>query len=372
MSSTADFVQVYSWAIKLGLIIFIALVLSLAEYIMYRKYLPVAHRKNHRWRKIVVTALHGPFICYVWLMVITIIFEILSGKVGFDGTITFWLNMGRHLLTLLFLLWFVMRFIRQWEKSFVSAVENGHKKTFRDATSVNALAQVFRVVSIIIIFLMMMSTAGFKISTLLAAGGIGGLALSFAAKDTLANFIGGLMVYWDRPFSVGDWVASPDRKIEGTVINIGWRLTTIRTFDKRPLYVPNATFSTISVENPSRMLNRRIKTLVGVRYDDASKVAAIVKDITDMLANHPDIDTTQTWFVRLVEFGSSSLNILIYTFTKTTEWLKFQAIQEDVFLKIIDIVGKHGAEFAFPTSTIHVPEGIKTFNEEVNELRSLR
>ena len=91
----------------------------------------------------------------------------------------------------------------------------------------------------------------------------------FAAKDLLANFFGGLTIYLDRPFAVGDWIRSPDREIEGTVERIGWRLTLIRTFDKRPLYIPNAVFTTIAVENPSRMHNRRIYETIGIRYDDA-------------------------------------------------------------------------------------------------------
>ena len=164
------------------------------------------------------------------------------------------------------------------------------------------------------------------------------------------------MVYMDRPFSIGDWISSPDKDIEGTVEQIGWRSTRIRTFDKRPLYVPNAIFSTVAIQNPSRMTNRRIKTSVGVRFQDAPKIAAIVADIDEMLHNHPDIDTRQTCFVRLNEFGENSLNILVYTFTKTTEWVKFQAVQEDVFLKIIDIIyNKHNASMAFPTRTLELP-----------------
>ncbi len=348
---------------------------TLVEYFLSKKYLPKARTQNKRWRQIVITSLHGPFIFYVWLIVVSLVIEIVSAKIGFNGRFIDMISPVRRFLTLIFLFWFVMRFIRAWESNFIAVVNGGGKKTFQDSTSVNAIAQLFRVIAIIVILLMILSTAGIKISTLLAFGGIGGLALSFAAKDTLANFIGGLMIYWDRPFSVGDWVSSPDRNIEGTVINIGWRLTAIRTFDKRPLYVPNAAFSTISVENPSRMLNRRIKTVVGIRYNDSAKVSAIVDDITKMLSEHPEIDTTQTLFVRLIEFGSSSLNILIYTFTKTTEWVKFQTVQEDVFLKMIEIVAKHGAQFAFPTSTIEIPQGIETFNkinEDVDEPRSLR
>ena len=87
------------------------------------------------------------------------------------------------------------------------------------------------------------------------------------------------MIYLDRPFSVGDWIRSPDKEIEGTVEDIGWRLTRIRTFDKRPLYIPNSIFASISVENPSRMSNRRIYEKIGIRYDDVSKMNTIVTEV---------------------------------------------------------------------------------------------
>ena len=82
---------------------------------------------------------------------------------------------------------------------------------------------------------------------------MGGIAVGFAARDLLANFLGGLSIFMDRPFAVGDWIRSPDREIEGTVEDVGWRVTRIRTFDQRPLYVPNSVFSTVALENPSRL-----------------------------------------------------------------------------------------------------------------------
>ena len=157
----------------------------------------------------------------------------------------------------------------------------------------------------------------------------------------------------NRPFKVGDWIRSPDKPIEGTVEYIGWRVTRIRTFDKRPLYVPNGSFLTISVENPSRMTNRRIKTNVGIRYQDAEKMDTIVDDVKSMLMKHPEIDTNQTLIVNMVEFGASSLNFMVYTFTKTTNWVKFQEVQHDVFLKILAIIDSHDAECAFPTQTLY-------------------
>ena len=136
--------------------------------------------------------------------------------------------------------------------------------------------------------------------------------------------------------------------------HIGWRLTRIRTFDKRPLYVPNSVFANIAVENPQRMTNRRIYETIGIRYDDAGKMAAITRDVKQMLREHPEMDTNQTMIVNFVAFAPSSLDFFVYTFTKTTDWIRFHEIKEDVMLKILEIIERHGAESAFPTSTIHI------------------
>ena len=162
------------------------------------------------------------------------------------------------------------------------------------------------------------------------------------------------MVFLDRPFSVGDWIRSPDKSIEGTVEEIGWRLTRIRTFDARPLYVPNATFTSISVENPSRMTNRRIKETIGVRYDDVAVLEDILRDVKEMLKNHEAIDQRKTLMVNFNEFGPSSLDFFIYTFTRTTVWTEYHQIKQDVLLKIAAIIEGHGAEIAFPTRTVHL------------------
>ena len=167
-----------------------------------------------------------------------------------------------------------------------------------------------------------------------------------------------MMIYLDRPFAVGDWIRSPDREIEGTVEAIGWRLTRIRTFDKRPTYVPNSIFTSITVENPSRMTSRRIYETIGIRYDDVDKMEDIVKDVKQMLLEHSEIDTHQTMIVNFNKFAPSSLDFFVYTFTKTTQWVKFHEIKQDVMLRIIRIIESHGAQCAFPTSTIHVPESV--------------
>ena len=236
--------------------------------------------------------------------------------------------------------------INQFEKSQI--------KKGRDVTSARILSLIIKITIIVVIILLYGENFGMSLSGLLTFGCIVVIAVVMAGKDILSNFFSGIMLYFDRPFSIGDWVRSPDRNIEGTVAEIGWRMTKITTFDHRPLYVPNSVFSSIRVENPGRMSNRRINTVVGLRYEDAGKIGVIVDAIRQMLQNHSDIDQQQTLLVYFNGFGDSSLNIMVYCFTRTTVWEEWLAVQQQVYLNIIDIVQSHGADFAFPSQTLYL------------------
>jgi MscS family membrane protein len=264
------------------------------------------------------------------------------------------LELVRKLSFVVLIMMFLVQFISLAETRILDKLkaEKSSDQTQLDPTTLHALAKLIRLAIVISSVLVALPTIGIEITALLAFGGVGGIAIGFAAQDLLSNFFGGLMIYLDRPFAIGDWVRSPDREIEGTVEAIGWRLTVVRTFNKRPLYIPNAVFNTIVVENPSRMTNRRINEKVGIRYKDSDKMSTIVNDVKEMLKNHEDIDATQTLIVNFTGYGASSLDFFFYTFTKTTNWIRFHEVKEDVMLKVVDIVHKNGADFAFPTTTL--------------------
>lgn len=254
--------------------------------------------------------------------------------------------------------WFVLRLIRIRENQILK----GKVETKADQTTISVIFKLLRISTVVVTCLVVFQTLGVSISGIVAFGGLGGAAVAFASKDLLANFFGGFMVFLDKPFVVGDWIRSPDQSIEGTVENIGWRVTRIRTFDKRPLYVPNSVFTQISLENPSRMTHRRIYETIGVRYSDFSQVEAICDDIQEMLKTHVDIDDGQTMMVNFNRFADSSLEFFIYCFTHTTHWQTFHRIKQDVLLRIGVIINKHGAEIAFPSRSLymenHVPVAI--------------
>lgn len=311
-------------------------------------------RTDNLWDDILLHALRRPAIGFIWLQGVYWAAEVAHAYS--DAEIFSANDILLELGFIVILVWTLFGAIKKAERILSSPLR---MKEPMDYTTVRAISKLLRAVVAITALLTVMQSLGYSISGVLAFGGVGGIAVGFAAKDLLANFFGGFIIHMDQPFKVGDWVRSPDREIEGTVEEIGWRLTTIRTFDKRPLYVPNAAFTQIAVENPSRMKNRRIFETIGIRYADVREMSDIVSEIRQMLKDHEEIDTDQTLIVNFLKFNNSSLDIMVYTFTKTIEWVKYHEIKQDVLLKISDIIESYGAEVAFPTRTLHVADSAR-------------
>jgi MscS family membrane protein len=350
----------WGWVIQVFIVVFGVLFLNF----LLRRMLNRLHKRLSRtqtpWDDALIDAARRPLTWVVWVVGLSFAVEIvrdISQLTIFDlvGPV-------RDVGVVACLAWFLIRLISRAEQNLVALRSEGGREY--DRTTMDAIAKLLRASVVITAALVTMQTLGFSISGVLAFGGIGGIAVGFAAKDLLANFFGGLMIYLDRPFAVGDWIRSPDRNIEGTVEKIGWRLTCIRTFDKRPLYIPNNIFTSIALENPSRMSHRRIYETIGVRYEDAAQMGAIVDEVKAMLLEHPEIDTSQTLIVNFNKFAPSSLDFFVYTFTHTTNWVRYHEIKHDVLLKILDIITAKGAEVAFPTSTVHLPEAVARFKQQ--------
>ncbi len=319
----------------------------------------LAGKTENLWDDALLEAARVPIRLVLWVVGISIAIEIMEAAA--PSAIFEYLPEARRVAFVFILALLCTRIIRNVEHN---VVDPSRMRKPMDQTTARAIGKLLRLSVIITATLVLMQTLGYSVSGVLAFGGVGGIAIGFAAKDLLANFFGGMMIYLDKPFVVGDWVRSPDRQIEGTVEDIGWRLTRIRTFDKRPLYIPNSMFASIVVENPSRMLNRRINETLGIRYDDWDKMEAICRDVREMLEQHEEIDTRQTLMVNFDSYGDSALQFFIYTFTKTTEWVRYHQIKQDVLLKIMAIVDGHGAEFALPTRTLHLQSAVAQMTPE--------
>ena len=343
-----------SWVVQVFVTVLATAVLAFGARRFLARLQATFARTPSVWDESFIEALGPPLRACIWIAGIAFAIEIIQNEAG--AAIFEAVDPIRDVGLIATVAWFAVRFIRIAEVNFIA--DRQAKGQPFDRATLDAIVKLLRLSVLITAFLVALQTLGFSISGVLAFGGIGGIAVGFAAKDLLANFFGGLMIYLDRPFAVGDWVRSPDRQIEGTVERIGWRQTVIRGFDTRPLYIPNSAFSSIAVENPSRMRNRRIYETIGIRYEDAGAMGAVVADVEAMLRAHDDIDADSFLMVNFNAFAPSSLDFFIYCYTRTTQWAEYHGVKQDVLLRIIEIIDRHGAEIAFPTSTVHVPAGL--------------
>ena len=337
--------------VPIGALVFAALTVMgvVGHYAIYRivrRLTKAADRTETQWDDVVLYAIFPPI---QWVMWVVLGLLSLSLFPALDGIREALLRLSDTALLLLFG-WLAHRLSGGIEEELLG--EHRGALASSDRATISAVARLSRIVLWVIAGIMILQSLGVSVSGLLAFGGVGGIAVGFAARDLLANFLGGLSIFMDRPFAVGDWIRSPDREIEGTVEDVGWRVTRIRTFDQRPLYVPNSVFSSVALENPSRMLNRRIYETIGIRYDDAGAMEQIVAEVKEMLVAHDDIDQGKTLMVNFVAFGASSLDFFIYCFTRTTDWATYHGVKQDVLVKILKIIEGQGAEVAFPTRTV--------------------
>ena len=256
--------------------------------------------------------------------------------------------------------WFILRCISRVEE----ASEGGDRQQaalklpqFLEKLShrdMQLLLVFLRVAGGLLIGLLLLNAAGVSIAGLLAFGGAGGLIIGFAAREILADIIAGFLVVWTDEFEVGEWIKLRNTDIEGTIERYDLRYTLIRTFDRRPLFVPNSIIIKHVIENPTRMTHRRIFEYAGLRYCDIGRLPQVLADIRQMLTDHPGIDSRQIQLVAFDRFGASAIEFYVYCMTSSTNWQEAVACKEDVLLKVAEIVEKNGAEFAFPTTTLHV------------------
>ena len=190
------------------------------------------------------------------------------------------------------------------------------------------------------------------IAGLISGLGIGGVALAFAAKDTVANLFGSLTVLVDRPFEIGDWIITDG--VEGSVETVGMRSTRVRTFYNSLVTVPNSNLTTAVVDNMGRRRYRRIKTMLGLEYDTPpEKIEAFCEGVRELIRRHP-YTRKDYYHVYLNQLSASSLDVLLYCFIECPDWAVELRERQRLFLDILKLAGELGVSFAFPTQTLHL------------------
>lgn len=224
------------------------------------------------------------------------------------------------------------------------------------------LQWVFKALKVMIVFIgaaVILEMWGIAVGPLLAGLGLFGAAVALGAQDLFKNLIGGITILAEKRFAPNEWIVV-DGVVEGVVEEIGFRSTKIRRFDKAPMHVPNAQLSDAALTNFSRMTHRRIKWVIGVEYRTTVEQLKIIRDgimnyilETDEICNPEDVHTHT--FVRIDSFNNSSIDILVYCFTKTTVWGEWLEVKEKLAMRVKEIVeDEAGAGFAFPSQSLYL------------------
>lgn len=214
------------------------------------------------------------------------------------------------------------------------------------------IEQILKIVVILIGFVMVLQEFGYDPSGLIAGLGLGGLAFALAAKDTLSNFFGSIMILTDKPFQVGDYVDF--KGYEGTVEMIGFRSTHVRLMDKSIVQIPNGILASEPLRNFSRRDRRRVHFTVGITYEcTPAMMKAAITAVEDVISGQPRIHQDVV-VVRFSKFAESALEIMVHCYAATNVWAEWLEIQEGVLLAVYERFGQLGIPFAYPAMTVHM------------------
>ena len=232
----------------------------------------------------------------------------------------------------------------------------GEKYDFLTPTLRNWIFRTLKFIAYLVGVVSVLELWGVDAASIIAGLGLFSVALALGAQNFFKNLIGGLLIIGEKRFKQGDWI-NIEGVAEGEVEKIDFRSTLIRRFDKAPIFVPNSVLSDSEIINFSEMPFRRIRFNVGLIYQTTPEtILNIRKDIEDYVAKNDDLVNADeaTTTIRVTQFNDSSIDLLIYCFTKSTRWYDYTKAKEDLILEIIKIVKNNGSDFAYPTHTIHL------------------
>lgn len=343
-------VQSYLWFLGIILLAFIfkriiSKKLSNAFYDGFKKYFPEIEAIDSFFSLLI-----KPIEYLIVIIAVSIAVNVLEFPPAQEGkrSIDEILNLVVQFGIVLNITWIILRIIDFIAFVLTKKAEKTQSKA--DDQIIQFVKETLKIITYIFSLLFILGAVfNFNISTLIAGLGIGGLAVAFAAKDTIENLIASLIIFMDKPFIIGDYIKVGN--IDGIVEKIGFRSTRIRTLEKSYLTLPNKTLVNEKLDNLTLRTSYRAKLHIRLTYETTTEqIKAIVKDIQQYIDEHPKLN--KNGLVRFEDFGESSLDITILYFVDTKEYAQYLTVKEEINFKIIEIVKKNGSNFAFPTRTI--------------------
>ena len=256
--------------------------------------------------------------------------------------------------SLLLLSWQFLDILERFIAFKLSAGSDGSKSDSITKHLVPYSKKILKSLITVIVILTFLQNSGINVTSLLASLGLGGIAIALASKETLSNFFGGFTVIMDKPFSVGDWIIC--NQVEGTVEDIGFRSTKVKTFYDSLLTIPNSVISDSVIDNLGKRKARRTRITLDLTYDTSpEKITAFVEGIKQVIESnsHTRKDYYQCYFSG---YGPHSLQILLNFFLRVKDWDTELLQKQNIFLEILRLSKKLGVDFAFPTQTLDWPK----------------
>ncbi|WP_077302996.1 mechanosensitive ion channel family protein [Virgibacillus pantothenticus] len=360
-----DFLQAYQKIIYVSLSIFIFIAFFLSRKLVTRYLFALLLKvSNHTWNGFFVQlrasferSIQGLFVILgVYLAVVVFPY--------FQHTNTFFLQVIRS--AIIFMVGWGLFHLAS-SSSLLFAKLNERFRFNIDSILIPFLSKAVRVVIVAISFSIIAQEFGYDVNGFVAGLGIGGLAFALAAKDALANFFGGIIIITEKPFTIGDWILTPS--VEGTVEDISFRSTKIRTFAQALVTVPNATLANESITNWSKMTKRQITFNLRLTYDTPrDRIERVVSQIKQKLQANNAIHQ-DTIFVHFDQYQENGLDIFLYFFTNTTDWGAYLQIREEVNLMILEILETEQVTIALPTQKLFVANEADSFAQQKEEKR---
>ncbi len=305
--------------------------------------------RNELLKNAAIQASLLPVSCYIWFVAAIQSLDLVSDRflsesfangLKFVFTISAVLIMG----------WFLLRVNHNMRQVLLQ--KSKKQEIALDPGKVYGLAKLASIVILLVMALLLMEVTGVSVTTLIAFGGISGLALAFASQEIIANFFGGIMIHINQPFCLGDYISLPNSNLDGTVEEIGWYETCLRSKDKQPIYIPNALFSKAYVINGSRRSHRQINEKIAIRHQDLPKTRALLDEIRSWLQGHEAVEASHRVLVHIAQVGPYGVDITINCLSDVIDESQFLQFRDDFLVHVASVIKAHGAEIAIPVEAI--------------------
>jgi MscS family membrane protein len=339
-------VQLWQW-LALPLVLLLAVLAAFASWAVLRPLvLRLAHLTSTHVDDRLILAAGPPF----RLLLALAAAAILLGRLGLAAPVALavrYLLRGAFLLTVT---WLGLRLIDVTANLLAERATGERRKAA--LSMVPLIQRVTKFIFLAIAFIVVLQNLGVEVTGLVAGIGVAGAAFALAAQKSIEHVFGGVSLVLDQPIRVGDFCQFGTR--QGTVEAVGLRSTTIRTLDRTVVTVPNAQFSNEQIENFGVRDSIRLYTVIKLRYETMpDQMRSLLAELRALLATHPKVDQ-QDIRVRLIGFGEHSLDVELFAYVRTTEWVEFLAIREEIYLRIMELVAAAGTSFAFPSRTAYL------------------